>query len=368
MLISFEKGNRRYIANLEKGLVAEVDDLILSLMDAWNEAPWRLEDDYPPWRIVEGMRKLRALQNLGLIPRERALSKASGEERLRVHICHTFIDRAEKLGIQSRIGIYRLIKSLASKACLSIGLPGEKTRLMEAELEGIEILKTPEQPFLSPVRSVPKGCDGILILYSSYSDLIYLRGSSSALMLIKADENLGDIPLRRLDDVLVVVREWDGVICDSSLLREELVRRYPQMEVYLLPPGVDHELFTPIEKPIARRIIARALGREEIIDGKLVLLFGCGVDRIGGMISRIPLRSPQTFFVAVGTKDDLDERDNLIRYEVEDLEDLEALRYLFSAADLGVFPASPLMNLEYPLSAMACGVGMVVVGLSLIHI
>jgi D-inositol-3-phosphate glycosyltransferase len=101
----------------------------------------------------------------------------------------------------------------------------------------------------------------------------------------------GDVaePQARLAGEARVIAEADAIVASTPGERDWLVDLYaahPE-RIHVVPPGVDHSTFSPIENPAGRDAAKRALG----LDGKKVLLF---VGRLQ------PLKAADTAISALG--------------------------------------------------------------------
>jgi len=371
MLKVFEKEGKRYLANLEKGLVVRIDDVVASLLDLKGQPIWSLEERFSPFQILEGVRKLKALQNLGVIsPKISEISHTNEEGDLpSLFVSPWFPYELHNLSFVSRVDVYSLLRALAKRSSLFLALSGDEGEFSsDFNVDSIHRVNPPKSPFLSSVRSIPRKCKGILTFSNlSFKELVFLKGTKLPVVnFIKADEQVREGVIRSAARIASFIRRYDALICDSSWARNALLKRVPDLEnLYVIPGGIEFDLFRPLPKSKAKEVISKAFGNPLLLSRRIILLFtgGFSPQEKKSFLKSLSSEEGELSFIVVDNKLEIELKGNNIEwYQVKDLEDFEALPFIFSATDVGFFPADIGVAPTYILSAMACGVPMVVAG------
>ncbi len=161
-----------------------------------------------------------------------------------------------------------------------------------------------------------------------------------------------------------IMRDYDAITAPSDYVREYMSEFVLQPEMFrTLPNGVDHDLFQPMVKDEAKRIVAELSGRPEVMDRPTVgFLSRIQPEKGATVFFRIAERIPEAVFIVTGKgieryEDNLPENVVYVPFQPRDM-----LPVVYNAFDVYCFPA---MSGEETfgmtlLEAMACGVPPVV--------
>lgn len=106
----FEKNGSKYLADVEKGFIVKIDEIVVSLLESQSlptdERIRELEKEYYPSEIIETIKKLNALQRLGAISFKEKEKREKKKEKKELSL---FISPGFLLGEEKAMEIFERV-------------------------------------------------------------------------------------------------------------------------------------------------------------------------------------------------------------------------------------------------------------------
>ncbi len=373
----FEVEGRQYIADLDVGCVTEVDEATANAIDLCTSLDMAhltkaLETKNGLSTTMKTMRRLQVFARLNLFfaGQKRPLNRTLCEGDLHIFVSPFFLDEQGTASFISKIDTYQLLAALAKQAKVSLGFPvvqeGEQESVPFFEVEGIQKVRFEKNTAFSLVRFIPENCNGVLLLSSfSHEELVLFKGMFPVVSRIISDELRKDQMIQPTLDRYFLLRDYDALCPDASWTKNALAGLSLEMEyLQTIPPGVNHDVFRPRNRQQAKANIAQAFANADLLEKPIVVIFPGVYPETGiPFIETLSSLHRELMFLIVDAAMEQyiqTKPDNVEFYEVTDAQDSDALSAIFNAADIAFFPAMLGVSPSYVLSAMACGVPMLV--------
>jgi glycosyltransferase involved in cell wall biosynthesis len=185
---------------------------------------------------------------------------------------------------------------------------------------------------------------------------------------VESDELIRGRIIQPTLDKYFLLRGYDAFCFDSSWTKDAFFKLVPNLldEFPVIPNGINHELFKPIEKVAAKTNIAEAFANPKLKENPIVLLIsGESIEESVPFMTELASSLKEVAFLVLDTflEDYVKEhQENLEFFKVQDAQDYDAMSVIFNAADIAFFPAVLGVPCTYILSVLACGVPIIVAG------
>ncbi|MCD6506070.1 hypothetical protein J7M22_05525 [Candidatus Poribacteria bacterium] len=372
-IFKFEREGKIYAADLTVGCVVEIDEAtsyILELSERFDtdEIIKRLEERYGKEKALDSIGKLASFARIGMFFRGEK-REIKEDDQLRLFISPAFLRSLNRFSFVTRVDLYRLITSLAELIKLSMGVYREHTdRLDELNSKGIETVFIEEDKRISPVTLISRGYSGILSLSMSFvEEAPFNLIGRPVVNLFYSDRSLGDKLVQSAIDLLFILRPWAVLCCDTSWMANAILKFAPKPEgVCVIPPGVDHDLFKPMDKHSAKMIISRTLNNSLFTELPIVIILsGLPLNEEASFVRKICRMNNDIAFLILdpSPSDYLQARPNNVEFfPIRDAHDYDTLPLIFNSAELLIFPAIVGISSSLVFSGMACGLPVIAIG------
>ncbi|RLG05235.1 MAG: hypothetical protein DRN61_01225 [Thaumarchaeota archaeon] len=372
-IFKFERGGKIYAADLTVGCVVEMDEVTsyaLELSERFDtsEVIKRLEERYGKEKALDSIGKLASFARIGMFFRgERRRISGAGQQKL--FISPVFLRSLNRFSFVTRVDLYRLITSLAELINLSMGVYREHTdRLDELNSKGIETVLIEEDKRISPAALISEEYSGILSLSMSFvEEAPFNLIGKPVINLAYSDRSLGDKLIQSAIDLLFMLRPWAVLCCDASWTANAILKFAPKPEgVRVIPPGVDHDLFKPMDKHSAKMNISLALNNHLFAELPIVIILsGLPLNEEASFVRKICRVNNDIAFLVLdpSPSDYLQAKPNNVEFfPIRDAHDYDMLPLIFNSAELLIFPATIGISSSLVFSGMACGLPVIAIG------
>ncbi len=383
-IYQFEQNGVKYAADLSLGYVVEIDTIIsriLDLCESFNGVQLleQLEIDYDKSAIRSALQKLEefALTGMFFDGQKTQSLEMDRSERLRLFVSPGFLNTLTFRTFTSKVEYFYLLSALAKQADMEIGYPIQDENALEAEVEfdveGIKKIPFKKDRIFSPAKYIPETCNGILTLSSvSYEELPFSNINQPVIHRICSNQftrsgEIGkDVQIQSFLEMSFVLRNFDALCADSSWTRDAFNRVCETKDVHVISNGVNHDLFSPLNKQAAKINVAQALDNHEFYHKPIVLIIsGFSPEEGVPLLTKLAIQNQGMAFLILDEmmRDYMkDKPGNIEFYPISDAKDIDALSIIFNAVSLAFFPTVLGVLSSHVLSAMACGVPMIVAG------
>ena len=299
---------------------------------------------YSRSRILRAFRVLDRYLGMGLLFGERIEPQGgTPSERLKLFVLYGGPSRRRWGDLITRLNHYHLLKSLSERAELFLALSDGGMREIPSS-EGIHFVQLPADRALSPLKSVPGGCSGVLILspFNQYVPLFIRHSRASVLIWVESSELNGAWALNAVGAYLNILRESDRLITDAPwvpLHISSIWEGYKRWTV--ITPGRNF-IRIDMDKDEAKKKISAALKRERFSKTPLIGWVPAGPpEKVWRAIVRIAERRREWSFVLFDPFFEfynLIDLPNVALFGFQNAEDLDALSVALSALDVMFFP------------------------------
>jgi len=380
-LYKFEDEGELYVADLVRGMVVQVDTIILDILDLCSEYTTDqilklLAGKYSYADICNRIDQLKRFDKLGLLFSEDKVDKVTlieKEKGLKIFVTPGALYKTGEISYTVDLQNRNLIDALIKHTEVNFYLPMKE----ESKHPGLDKLLSKEErvttiPFndnriLCDVTSVPSDCDVILSLTPlDLHELSFYRYASIPVVTYIQNESL--INPEAINALLArcsASREFDLMVTDASWLVSLLkpfLRDDKVFHVVLPSPVVDFSE----DINAAKTIVANALGETEIAAKPMVgVSSSCYPRRILETIECLSLALSDITFIGIGS--DLEYLARILSkafrcFGIQNTEDLATIPLLFRALDALIFHLEPGASTFCLFNAMSCGTTIIMVG------
>ena len=375
----FEKGSRKYVADIDTNDIIQVNDVEWEILDRYgtqtkHQIVEGLKEKYKIASIFDGIERLERLGQQGLLlsPIDEATAQTTDnwnqmDRKPKLLVPFHFAKEKTLLDYTTNLNRYQLLTSLAQFADLET-LTFSETEDYNHEQEifkdfgdiRIRIIETEESNTFSTPWYVTDEYDGILLLSQFLTDdpLYYRVPNIPIVHCIEGGQKLQGSLLeilptlcafQRANDTLAVKASWMKKWLDELGVREG--------SVHVIPDGIN--VVKSIGKSLAKQHTAALFDKPILAQQPVVgLISGFEPNYGAKLISEFAYANPHLAifvydpFLAVHYTNP---PNNVVIYSADDEETHSVLPIFFQALDLVCFPAIPRTPLSLVLEAMAYG-------------
>lgn len=375
----FEKGGRKYVADLETNDIIQVNDLEWEILDRYGtQSLYKivegLKENYKTASIFNGIERLERLGQQGFLlspideATEQLLNSWKQENRKpKLLVPFHFTKEKTSLDYLTNLNRYQFLIHLAKAADLETLTFTEagKTDLKPEDLQGfgevqIRNIEVEESDAFSPPWYAMDGYDGMLLLSQFLTDdLLYYQVPNVPIVhCIEDVPKLQGSTLETLLNICAFQNVGDTLVVKASWVKEWFTAcGVSGGSVKVVPNGIN--VGEPIGKPLAKQHTA-ALCEKPIFAEQPVVGFISGFETNYGakLIFAFARANPH---LAIFVYDPFlaeyytNPPSNVVIFSVDDDETHSILPIFFQALDLVCFPALPGTPLSLVLEAMAYG-------------
>ncbi len=379
---TFEHDGKRYAADFETGLVAAIDEIMALILEhcqryTTTQLIQHLEKIYERPAIWASFERLEQMATVGMFFGDKSIPIEMDPSKFNLFLCPGFLTSIGQSRFTTKLEKYYLLHALTRQTGVFAGLDPTPKELHAEEIDfeaaGVRKVSIPRNWTYAGAKYIPDDClgicsfspdlDAISFLYYDFRPLVNRVCCSEVTNEAILQSCLVKCALFSLGNALCVDASWLKQHLESQLPEGGLVDGGP---ICVIPNGVNHALFTPLDKMDCKSNLASAIGNAFFSEKPLVLIFSAGrLDE--SFVFKLALVNPEIAFLLIDSpleRPDLQigKPENLEFYPVEEAKDFDALSVVFNAGDLGFFPATVGVASTHIFSAMACGVPMVVAG------
>ncbi len=375
----FEKGSRKYVADLETNDIIQVNDLEWEILDRYGtQSLYKivegLKENYKTASIFNGIERLERLGQQGFLlspideATEQLLNSWKQENRKpKLLVPFHFTKEKTSLDYLTNLNRYQLLIHLAKAAELETLTFSEagKTDLKPEDFQGfgevqIQHIEVEESDAFSPPWYAMDGYDGMLLLSQFLmDDLLYYRTPGVPIVhCIEDDQRLQGSTLETLLNICAFQNAKDTLVVRASWVKEWLTEcGVSGGSVRVIPNGIN--VGEPIGKPLAKQHTA-ALCEKPIFAQQPVVGLISGFEPHYGakLISTLARANPHLSIFVYDpflAEHYTNPPSNVVIFSADDDETHSILPIFFQALDLVCFPALPGTPLSLVLEAMAYG-------------
>ena len=375
----FEKGDRKYVADLETNDIIQINDVEWEILDRYGtQSLYKivegLKENYKTASIFNGIERLERLERQGFllspIDEETKQSPNSWKQENRkpkLLVPFHFTKEKTSLDYVTNLNRYQLLIHLAKAAELETLTFSEagKTDLKPEDFQGfgdiqIRNIEVEESDAFSPPWYAMDGYDGILLLSQFLTDdLLYYQVPNVPIVhCIEDIPKLQGPTLETLLNICAFQDANDTLVVKASWVKEWLTAcGVPGESVKVVPNGIN--VGEPIGKPLAKQYTATLFEKPIFAQQPVVGLISGFEPHYGArLISSFARANPH---LAIFVYDPFlaeyytNPPSNVIIFRADDDETHSILPIFFQALDLVCFPAIPGTPLSLVLEAMAYG-------------
>ena len=367
----FEQGDRKYIADLETGDIAEINDVEWEILSHYEsqtryQLVERLRKDYKLTAIFDGIERLERLGRQGFLLQpveETGFSTPDTNRKPKVLVPFHFMKEQSTLGYLTNLNRYQFLTHLAAFAELeTFAFPEEeKTAVQDLDAIRVRNIGGVKDSALMPAWYAMDGYDGILLLSQFLTDdLLYYRVPDVPIIhCIEGVQKLQHVLLKVLLTLSAFQSSKDTLVVKASWMKEWLAELgMIENNVRVIPDGID--VVAPIGgKALAKQHTATLFEKPMFAKQPVVgLISGFEPSRGAVWISKFARANPHLAIFVYDTMLEQHYRyppENVVIFSADDEETRSVLPIFFQALDLVCFPAMPGTPLSVVLAAMAYG-------------
>jgi len=369
-IFKFERNGKLYAADLDKGCVVEIDNILLSILDLSetcdNDELYRcLADQYDKADILKAMKKLESFAKIGMFFSGKKAKEISDlpNEPPEFFVSPVYLENLNSFSFVNRLEKYYLLTSLAKQTELFIGAnPDMDEQLADLDAIGIKKVPTRDDNRFS-VQPIPEEGKGILALSMALFEEMAFSFSTDKPVIsrIYSDRRIKDDAIQSALAMLSVMRPYDALCLDASWTKNALLKFVSNdKRLQIVQPGVDNNLFKPLNKQFAKKNIASAFSNGLFNDLPIVIILsGLDAEEEASFIGTIANMNQDIAFLVIEptmASERLKQRlSNVEIFIVNDAQDSDVLPMLFNAAEVMFFPAVLGVSCFLVLCAMSCG-------------
>ena len=365
----FERGGRKYVADLETHEVIELNAVEWDILDRYaTQTHYQivegLKEKYKIATIFDGIERLERLGQKGslLSPVDAPVPQKASDRKRKVLVPFHFTKEKTSLDYLTNLNRYQLLTHLAQFADLETLTFSEGT---SEDFQGLGAIRTRNvdveagNAFAPPWHAMD-GYDGVCLLSQFVTDdLLCYRGPDVPIVhAVEDSQQMRDLTLEMLLNVAAFQNPKDTLVVRSSWVQEWLTEYgFPEGGIRVIPNGIN--VSEPIGKPLAKQHTAALFEKPMFATQPVVgLISGFEPNAGAKLISAFARANPQ---LAIFVYDlFLAEHwahppDNVVVFSADDAETHSVLPIFFQALDLVCFPAILGTPLSLVLEAMAYG-------------
>ena len=365
----FERGDRKYVADLETEEIIEVNDVEWDILDRYaTQTHYQivegLKEKYKIATIFDGIERLERLGQKGslLNPRDETIRQKASDQKPKVLVPFHFTKEKTALDYVTNLNRYQLLTHLTQFADLETltfsegktedlqGLGGIRTRKVDVE----------DGNAFAPPWYAMDGYDGVLLLSQFLTDdLLCYRGSGVPIVhAVEYTQKARDLTLETLLNVCAFQNPKDTLVVKASWVKQWLTEcGVSEGNVRVIPNGINigERIGKPLAKQHTTSLFEKPIFAQQPVVG---LISGFEPNAGAKLISAFARANPH---LAIFVYDPFladhypNPPDNVVIFSADDDETRFILSIFFQALDLVCFPAIPGTPLSVVLAAMAYG-------------
>ena len=372
-LHKFQQGNRMYVADLSQCLVLEIDDIVWEILDlcpsfSSEEIVEKLGKKHDTEFVIAALDSLATMEQQGLLfsDLENRLPALETETPRKLKILalqrSPYASDITLAAGGVSVAHHNLIKSLEVYASLDV--VGDRDERFNESVQGIRFQVNDKSALL---KLMANNYDGVLLeshLENRFLSLLHCIDAPFIVPIHSARGHNSDC----INTGLLwyaAMRPYDAFLVPTHSVRDLYGRFVSDKNMFhVIPWGVDHNKFHPLDKQAAKKEVAQMLNKPEIVSSPVVGFFSRFQPEKGaGIYLKIAKRLPEVCFLMTAP--------TLNIYEYQQLpsnlicapqQPRDQLARLINAFDVYCFPSmvgEETFGLAL-LEAMACGVPPVV--------
>ena len=373
-LHKFRQGNHRmYVADLSQCLVLEIDDIVWEILDlcpsfSSEEIIERLGRKYDCDLVIEALNSLATLEQQGLLFSNLENSSPALEtetpRKLKILVLQRSPYAADITLAAGGVSVahHNLIKSLEVYASLDV--VGERDERFNGSVRGIRCQANDKSALL---KLMANNYDGVLLESHQDNGFLSLLHCIDAPFIVPIHSarghNGGCINIGLL--WYAAMRPFDAFLVPTNSVRDLYGRFVSDKNMFhVIPWGVDHNKFHPLDKQESKNEVAKMLNAPQIASSPVVGFFSRFQPEKGaGIYIKIAKRLPEVCFLMTAPTLNIYEHQQLPPNLIcAPQQPREQLARLINAFDVYCFPSmvgEETFGLAL-LETMACGIPPVV--------
>ena len=306
-LYKFRRDNRMYVADLSQCLVLEIDDIVWEILDlcpsfSSEEIIEELGKAYETESVIEALNSLAIMERQGLLfSNLESISPALGSKgmgKLKILVLQRSPYAADITLAAGGVSVahHNLIKSLEAYASLDV--VGERDEKFNENVQGIRFQSNDTSTHL---KLMSNNYDGVLLESHQASGFLSLLDYIDAPFVVPIHAARGHNSDCINTGLLwyAAMRPFDAFLVPTHSVRDLYGRFVFDTDIFhVIPWGVDHNKFHPLDKRKAKHEIAKMLNAPQIETSPVVGFFSRFQPEKGaGIYIKIAKRLPKVCFL-----------------------------------------------------------------------
>ncbi len=378
----FKVDGRRYVADLVTGQVIPIDLVTWELLEA---APPDSEDfietlrqKYPDSQIDQAIKRLRNLRERGTLFSPESEESPAKEivpfqkKRPQLLLPAEFLAHRRKYDFLTNFNHSCLLTALAKKADIYIPITPQKEEepfdFGEIGIHPLEICEADDQ---SPLKWIPKDCDGVLLLNpvvnpGAYESL-YFEADVPVIVRWAESRQFKREMIECAISSVGLAKEWDAVCFTSSWTKAWFSRLLSRNDhFYTISSGLSLNSSAQPDKQLAKKAVAQFMENEAFAKKPVIgMILGVELQKAIPFLLKLAQRNSHLAFLVLDSASislPMGKLSNIAFFGLQSLDDYQALPTLYAVMDLFCFPAGLGTPPSLVLEALNCGIAPVVVG------